>query len=484
MKQNENELTKRNDLGYDGIMTEQPESEIDTTADAGAVTSEDASGEAAGCVFPTGPKAVCGRPPALAEDQVGKPGRKSSYCDTPGHNRTKAFAVRRKYELQAAGLPAEQAVEAVPSHPVSVSRMSLEALLETFERLTAQHRSEYSAIVTKAEALVRTVTDPEAAGHEVAAAHREARKQIDEAATAQATAEQAAGKARRAAEAAVEQKAQADEAAEEALAELQKVQERTAEQLAEANTKVEASAADQRKALEDLENVRKAAAQAVTTAEDEARKGIQHALDEQRRIIGEHQAAAADSIERAHAELEDAQAKANDLVKAEKERADKAIAAAAKQVTEADRLRIRAEADRDAAVATAATDRQTVDRLTAELTTERAAARKQRDEDAARLAELQKALDTARDQAVVHAAAAVQDKETAVAAARADVKQVVDRLDSELKELRGELSKERERTDAAQRAMQGERERYAAQIEQLTTALTEARTAPAPKPGK
>jgi colicin import membrane protein len=132
-----------------------------------------------GCVFPTGPDGqVCGRPVAKNDKSVG--GRRPLYCDNPDHTRGKAFAVRRRYELAAArGQSNGQRVVQVEvsERPVTDGRVSLGALVARFEESSAQ----LATLLERAVEVVRTVSDPDAAGYEVEQIQREAAIQVAQA---------------------------------------------------------------------------------------------------------------------------------------------------------------------------------------------------------------------------------------------------------------------------------------------------------------
>ena len=87
--------------------------------DAAGGQAGGSAGAGEGCQFPTGPAGrVCGCP----IERSGGPGAPSRYCDLPGHNRAKAFAARRAFQLAAAGGPAPRAEDrelVVPERPVT-----------------------------------------------------------------------------------------------------------------------------------------------------------------------------------------------------------------------------------------------------------------------------------------------------------------------------------------------------------------------------
>lgn len=177
-----------------------------------------------GCMFPTGPNGqVCARPVATNGKSVG--GRPPLYCDDPDHTRSKAFAARRRYGLAAArgqGSNRQGVVQvevAVSEHPVTEGRVSFGALLTRFEQSSAQ----LATILNRATEVVRTVSDPDAAGYEVEQIQREAAIQIAQAQTLQAAAEHDVRNARQQAASEAEQRAQANEAAEQALRDVEQM---------------------------------------------------------------------------------------------------------------------------------------------------------------------------------------------------------------------------------------------------------------------
>jgi colicin import membrane protein len=189
-------------------------------------SNEKKSGEPVdGCLFPTGPDGqICGRPIASNGKPVG--GRRSSYCDNPDHTRGKAFAVRRRYELDVArGHNSTQhevahVEHAVSEHPVTDGRISLAALLARLEDSSMQ----LATILNRAIEVVRTVSDPDAASYEVEQIQRQAAIQVADAQRAQAAAQHDASNARKQAAREAEQRAQADEAAEHALRQISQMQ--------------------------------------------------------------------------------------------------------------------------------------------------------------------------------------------------------------------------------------------------------------------
>ena len=180
-------------------------------------------------------------------------GRKPKYCgevvDGVPHTRLTAYRLGRGQAPAAEGLPAGRAGEVregVTERPVSVARLTLEALLGQVREVVAGHEVRMASLVEQVSAAAAVATDPDAAVAEVTGAHREARAAIDEA-EAERDAEQAAAReAERVAAAALEQRRTAEEAAEDALGEAEAAQEardqarRDAQQAADAAARAQA----------------------------------------------------------------------------------------------------------------------------------------------------------------------------------------------------------------------------------------------------
>ncbi|MGH3530292.1 MAG: hypothetical protein ACRDQ6_23805, partial [Pseudonocardiaceae bacterium] len=270
---------------------------------AESVTGDDA----AGCQFPAGPDGqVCGE----AIGRSGAPGRPSRYCENPEHTRAKAFAARRSIERAVAGgFAAEQAMQrdvVVPERPVTDGRSSFGALLSRFEEAVqharqgaAEQQAQLAAILERATEVVRTVSDPDAAGYEVEQIQREASVKVAEAQTAQAAAERDARDARKNLEREAELRAQADEAAEEALQELDTVRTET---------------------IEELDRVRAETAEAITAAQDAAEAHRRETIVERDRVLAEREADMRRQIEQAKTEaaeqIADARAEAQEQAQA------------------------------------------------------------------------------------------------------------------------------------------------------------------------
>lgn len=234
--------------------------------------------------FPTGPNGeMCG-------DQIarsGAPGRPSRYCENSEHTRAKSFAARRAFErVPVGGLPAQPRVEPVVSErPVTDGRTSLGALLSQFEdtaaraqQAAADQQARLGAILERAIEVIRTVSDPDAAGYEVEQIQRETSVKVAEAQTVQAQAEQEARTAKKKADREAELRAQADQAAEQALREVDAMRAKTAETIARITDETETTIAEHQERTEraaarkELERVRTEAAEAVTAAHADAER--------------------------------------------------------------------------------------------------------------------------------------------------------------------------------------------------------------------
>src|SRR6476469_7619685 len=139
----------------------------------------------------------CDRPPAPAEDGVGRP---PEYCDDPTHTRGAAWRARRDARAAAGA--------AVPDdldRPVSMARARA---AEYTEQVTAQVLTLTTTLNTVLEEL-RTLGDPDAAAVQIEAVTTEAEQRV-----AEVTAR--AARAERDQRAAESQRSEADAAAEEA----------------------------------------------------------------------------------------------------------------------------------------------------------------------------------------------------------------------------------------------------------------------------
>jgi colicin import membrane protein len=311
------------------------------------LSSQTVGDEDSGCQFPTGTDGVCGRPVARS----GAPGRPLKYCDLPGHTRAKAYAARHGSGRAASGTDRaiDEAAETPFDRPISYGRASFEALLMRFEQVAADHHRQLGVIVAEAGAILATVGDADAAGYEVAEAHRAAEILVAQAEADRAAAERIATTARKEAVSAVEAQAQADAAAEEALEQLERVQTQTTEQLAACQAATEQAQAGELAAREELEEVRAEAARAVTRA--------QAATED---LTAKHERSLAERTADMQRQLEEVSADAQEQIKAMRDELAVATSAAA-----------RAEAERAASGRTAEQERATVTQLRAQLDTAR-----------------------------------------------------------------------------------------------------------------
>ncbi len=351
-------------------------------------TGAAANGEGGeGCQFPTGPGLGCGRP----IERTGLPGAPSRYCDLPGHNRAKAFAARRAFQLAAAGVGPAGAggmvgePDVVPVRPVSDGRASFGALLAQFgdiaaatqQALDAQQR-QLGAILDRAGEVARTVADPEAAAYEVDQVQRETSVRIAEAHGLQAAAERDAREQRRRAETEAEQRAQADAAAEQALREVEAVRVETAAQVARITADTDAAVAEQQAraaaavaaeqaARDELDRVRVEAGEQVAAARAQAEQHRAGVETERDRVLAERSAEMRREIEQARDAADARVAAAEKTAQDARSEARTQILAAEQQAADAGRAQTRAEADRAAAERRAAEDRATLERVRAEL---------------------------------------------------------------------------------------------------------------------
>jgi colicin import membrane protein len=331
------------------------------------------------CQFPTGPHGeTCGEPIARS----GAPGRPSLYCENPEHTRAKAFAARRAMERGQPG--ATMVVDvAVHERPVSDGRASFGALLVRFEESVSAARrhaddqhAQLAALLERATEVVRTVSDPDAAGYEVDQIQRETSVRVAEAQTAQAAAERDARDARRKADTETELRAQADAAADEALQELAAVRAEVAETIArvtaetdaavaEHQQRAQAAAAAEASARAELAQVQVDASQAVATAAAAAEQHRRDTLAETDRVLAQHEVDMRRHADQAVAEAAQAVAKAQAEAAAQ-------VQLAQSQATEANAAAIRAQADHAAAERRADEDRATAALLRTQLDQQRA----------------------------------------------------------------------------------------------------------------
>jgi colicin import membrane protein len=383
----DNNGTKR----YVGGMSDEqrdarPAGPVDGSAVSGAAVGPDGAGNRGeGCQFPTGPGMSCGRP----IERSGLPGAPSRYCELPGHNRAKAFAARRAFQLAATGMAGpggpvgEQDV--VPMRPVTDGRTSFGVLLAQFGDIAAQtqqaldaQQRQLGAILDRAAEVARTVADPEAAAYEVDQVQRETGVRIAEAQGAQAAAERDAREQRRRAETEAEQRAQADDAAEQALREVETVRAQTAETIARITADTDAAVAEQQAradravaaetaAREELDRVRAQAAEQVAAAHAAAEQHRSDVEAERDRVLAEQAAEMRREIEQVRTDADARVAVAEQAAEQVRNQARTEVLAAQQQAAEAGSTQTRAEADRAAAERRASEDRATLERVRAEL---------------------------------------------------------------------------------------------------------------------
>lgn len=192
------------------------------------------------------------------------PGRPAGYCEesdgegSPVHNRANAWRARQAQKASATVVDVD---EKLVSAPVSMARASLEQQLAELPSKV----SEFRDYMDKVLGAMQAAGDAEAAGAEVADAHREALAKVNEAERQQARAERAARVAEDRAVAAEREREEADAAAGEALAEAARARDESAAELARIREEADAAIA---KARDDLAAA--TSAQAVELAERDA----------------------------------------------------------------------------------------------------------------------------------------------------------------------------------------------------------------------
>ncbi|HEX7321546.1 MAG TPA: hypothetical protein VF299_01225 [Mycobacterium sp.] len=219
-----------------------------TSATTGSDTTGTTTAAGAGvrvCRFPG-----CDRP-SRPDPGTGRP---SLYCEQPGpdggpvHNRATAWRARRAADQQATptspGGPAgEQSPVGVA--PVSMARVSLEQRVAQLPTKIDDLQAFLAGVVAD----LRAAGDVEAAGAEVADAHRDALAKITAAEQQVADAERARRGADRRADDADTLRAEADAAAEDATAQTARVREELGAQLAQARADAEHAATEARQQL-------------------------------------------------------------------------------------------------------------------------------------------------------------------------------------------------------------------------------------------
>lgn len=304
--------------------------------------STPASGTAGTTSTPAGGVRVCRFPgcdrPTRPDPGTGRP---SLYCEQPDpdggpvHNRATAWRARRAAEQATtsaggAGAGGQGGELSTTAAPVSLARVSLEQRVEQLPARIDALQDFLTALVTE----LRVAGDVEAAGAEVADAHRDALAKITAAEQRIADAERARRDAERRADNAETLRAEADAAAEDATAETVRVRDELTTQLSQAHTDAEHAAATARDqlaaAITDTEHARAQAAtargelaalQAQATADKHAlaalrndleqvradaraqREALQQAADERATALSQALAAARETAEAYRAQL-------------------------------------------------------------------------------------------------------------------------------------------------------------------------------------
>jgi len=304
------------------------------------------------CQFPAGPDGeICGEPIARS----GAPGRPSLYCDNPDHTRARAFAARRSLERGRPGAVVALDV-AVPERPVTDGRTSLGALLVRFEesaasarRAAADQHAQFVGILDRATEVVRTVSDPDAAGYEVEQIQREASVRVAEAETARAAAERDARDARRKADTEAELRAQADEAADVAVGELAAVRVEAAETIARFTAETERAIAEHAVRAQEAAAVADAARAEADKVRADAAEEIAAAEQSRRDTVAETERLLAERDAEMRRRINEASAQAAERVDAAVAEAAADVEAARRRASEAETSAIRAQADQAAA---------------------------------------------------------------------------------------------------------------------------------------
>lgn len=163
-------------------------------------------------------------------------GRPPKYCgnvvDGVPHTRLTAYRLARNELTLPRPAAAAEAMAggdaegyAGQSRPVSMARMTLEALLAEVRELVRGHEGRMAALAEQISTAVGIAADPDAVAAEVVAAHREARTAIDAAEAERDDAVARARAAERMAQTAGRARQAAEESAEQALADLEEAQE-------------------------------------------------------------------------------------------------------------------------------------------------------------------------------------------------------------------------------------------------------------------
>lgn len=317
------------------------------------------------CAFPG-----CPRPAAAPTFSSGRP---PAYCEDPSHTAVTAFRERQRRKGAAAGTP-----------PVDDPR-PIETATQRAAALRGQVAEVGEHLVTQLRTLLDelgVLGDPEAAAAQIESVTTEAGEQVA-AATARAA------RAERAARSAEAEREQADTAAEEALARLEEVSAELEQTRQAWQTEVGALTAAQAELIQEHQ-VAIAEAAAVASAQreelqEEHRRALSWAAEERAELVQVHEQAM-EQARQAAAAREDAltrraeeQSRAAEQARRE---ADTARQAAEGEVVAARSLLARAEADADAArtaAAEVAEQERELREVTAQLRTDLAVMRVERD---------------------------------------------------------------------------------------------------------
>ncbi|HEX7321535.1 MAG TPA: hypothetical protein VF299_01170 [Mycobacterium sp.] len=301
----------------------------DTTPTAGSDTTGAAATAAVRvCRFPG-----CDRP-SRPDPATGRP---SLYCEQPDpdggpvHNRATAWRARRAAEQRTTAGPGDVVVDQSVAAPVSMARAALEQRVAQLPTKIDDLRDFLTGVVAD----LRAAGDVEAAGAEVADAHRDALAKITAAEQQAADAERARRDADRRAGEAEALRAEADAAAEDATAETAQVRQELSAQLAQVRADAEQAAAAA------SEQLTTAAAETERARADAATaRGELAALQAQSAVDKEALAALRNDLEQARA---DARAQREALQRAADERATALTEAlaAARETAEAYRTQLR-----------------------------------------------------------------------------------------------------------------------------------------------
>ncbi|MFJ2110773.1 hypothetical protein ACIOEX_02400 [Streptomyces sp. NPDC087850] len=246
-----------------------------------------------GCKSPRAPHRGTGRPP--------------KFCERPDHNRTTAFAERKRLEkLSAEQAPRDE--NQAPAYDYAHAR--IRDLLPAVAALAAQVRAHMDEVTGQ----LATLTDPNAAAEQVEHAHQETTRQLAEAAAARTTAE-----TKREEEEA--RRVEAEEVTESALAQVDELSEAlrafALRRFRDRTTEREALAAERTRT--------EAAKEAAVKAQREAEQTVRTTQEEACREIKKTQSAA------------------NEMITAAETREAKSVQAAQRLTAEAEAAKIKIE---------------------------------------------------------------------------------------------------------------------------------------------